>query len=112
MSYFIQGLLPRIRYTVAAPIKDFVEQERGSMLTALRFAAAEGRSVCARFGVPGGRLRPIRSRDSTTTDGTCRSFQTLLPSMYARPGMDPCGSHAIPTSKTERTDRVAGFWGR
>ena len=34
MSYFIQGLLPRIRYTVAEQMKNFVEQERGSMLLA------------------------------------------------------------------------------
>ena len=44
MSYFIHGLLPRIRYTVAEQMKNFVEQERGSMPTARRITAAEGRS--------------------------------------------------------------------
>ena len=108
-SYFIQGLLPRIRYTVAEQMKNFVEQERGSIITARRVAAAEGRSVRARFGYPGGRMRPIRSRDTTTTGGTRRSSQNLVRTMYAGPGMDPCGSHGVPSSTTERTDRVVDF---
>ena len=54
-------------------MKNFFEQERGSTLTARRVAAAEGRSVRARFEDPGGRMRPIRSRDTTTTGGTRRS---------------------------------------
>ena len=96
VTYFIQGLLPKIRYTGAEQMKKFVKQERGSMLTARRVAAAEGRSVRARFGDPGDRLRPIRSGDTTTTGGTRRSSQNLVPTMYAGPGMDPCGSHGPP----------------
>ena len=110
LSYFIQGLFPRIRYTVAEQMKNFVEQERGSMLTARCVAAAEGRSVRARFGDPGGRMRPIRSRDTTTTGGTRRASQKLVPTMYAGPGMDLCDSRGVRSSTTERTDRVADFW--
>ena len=95
---------------MAEQMKNFVEQERGSMLTARRVAAAQGRSVLARFGDPGGRMRTIRSRDTTTTGGTRRSSQNLVPTMYAGPGMDPCDSRGVPSSTTERTDRVADFW--
>ena len=87
MSSFIQGLLPRIRYTMAEQMKNFVEQERGSILTARRVRAAEGRSVRTRLGDPGGRLRPIWSRDSMTAGGIRRSSQPLVPTMYAGPGM-------------------------
>ena len=110
VSYFIQSLLPRIRYTVAEQMKNFVEQERSSMLTAHRVAAVEGRSLQARFGDAAGRMRPIRSRDMTTTGGTRRSSQNLVPTMYAGPGMDPCDSRGVPSWTTERTDRVADFW--
>ena len=110
LSYFIQGLLPRIRYTVAEQMKNFVEQERGSMLTGRRVAAAEGRSVRAQFGDPGGRVCPIRSRDTMKTGGTRRTSQNVVPTMYAGPGMDPGDSHGVPSSTTERTDRVADFW--
>ena len=50
VSYFIQWLLPTIRCTVAEQMKNFVEEERGSMLTARPVAAAEGRSVRDRMG--------------------------------------------------------------
>ena len=104
VSYFIQGLLPRIRYTVAVQMKNFVERGRGSMLTARRVAAAEGISVGARFGDPGGRTRPIRSRDTTIMGGTRRSSQTLVPTMYAGPVTDPCDSRGVRSSTTETTD--------
>ena len=110
VSYFIQGLLPRIRYTAAEQMKNFVEQERGSRLTAGRVSEAEGRSVRACFGDPGGRMRPIRSRDTTTTGGTYRASQNLVPIMYAGPSMDQCDSRGVPSSTTERTDGVTDFW--
>ena len=91
-------------------MKNFVEQERGSMPTARRVAAAEARSVRARFGDPCSGLRAIRSRDTTTTGGTRRSSQNLVPTVYARPGMDPCDSHGVPSPITERANRVADFW--
>ena len=109
VSYFIQGVLPRIRYTVAEQMNKFVEQERGSMLTARRGAAAEGRSVRARFGDPGGRMRPIRSRDTTNTGRTRWSSQNLVPTIHAGPGMDQCDIRGVPSSTTERTDRVVDF---
>lgn len=37
MSYFIQGLLLRIRYTVVEQMRNFVEEEWGRMLRRLRF---------------------------------------------------------------------------
>ena len=109
-SYFIQGLLPRILYTVAEQMKNFVEQERGSMLTVRRVAAAEGRSVRARFGDPGGGMRPIRSRHTTTTGGTRRSSQNLVPTMYSGPGMDPCDSRGSPRRrrKEQTASRIPG----
>ena len=110
VSNFIQGLPPRIRYTVAEQVKNFVEQERGSMLTARSVVAAEGRSVRARFGDPGGRMRLIRSRDTMNAGGTRRSSQNLVPTMYTGSGMDLCGSHRVPSSTTERKDRVADVW--
>ena len=109
VSYFIQGLLPRIRYTVAEQMKNFVEQERGSMLTARRVAAAEERSVRARFGDPGDRMRPIWWRDTTTAGGNRQSSKNLVPTMYAGLDMNPCDSRGVPSSTTERTDRVADF---
>ena len=103
MSYFIQGLLPRIRYTLAEQMKNFVEQERGSMLTARRVAAAEWRSVRARFGDPGGRLRPTRSPDTTTTGSTRRSSRKLVPTMA-------CTRAVVKRSPRKREKEQTALW--